>query len=106
MIEDYEDIQNLECQRRHRTEIDGPRFMKMIPDEGQTCLGASSRRIGLHHVYSDGIGMGGIEAEENKMVMDTLCRPESIFSVQLLNELSHLGIDLWPSSFPGFPSPV
>ena len=106
MVEDNEDIQDLECQCRNRAEVDRPGFMKMVPDEGQPCLGASSRRIGLHHVFSDGIGMGGIEAEENEMVMDTLCRPEPILRTQLLDELSHLGINLAPSSFPGFPSPV
>ena len=38
MIEDNKDIQYLERQRRHRTEIDSPRFMKMVPDEGQPGL--------------------------------------------------------------------
>ncbi|MBU1698560.1 MAG: hypothetical protein KJ831_00295, partial [Candidatus Eisenbacteria bacterium] len=66
----------------------------------------SPRRIRLNHVFPDSIGVGRIEAEQYKMVVDSLSRPELIFPAQLPNEFSHLRIDLGPPSLLGLPTPV
>ncbi len=70
--EDYEDIQDFESQCRNRAEIYGSGFMKMISDKSQPGLRRPARRIRLHHVFPDGIGIGWIEAQEYQMVMDSL----------------------------------
>ena len=79
MIEDDEDIKDLECQRRHRAEVHSPGFMELIPDKAQPGLRPAFRAIGFHHVLSNRVRMWRIETEQYKVVVDTPCRPDSIF---------------------------
>jgi len=51
-------------------------------------------------------GWGGLEAQQYKMVVNQLSRPEPILRTQLLNELSHIGSDFGPPFLPGLPAPL
>ena len=49
--------------------------------------------------------MWGIEAEQDEVIVNSFCSPQSVFTTQPAYEQPHFLVNRWPSAFPRLPTP-
>jgi len=96
VFDDEETIQDSEGERWHREEVHGRDDVPVIAKESSPELAGLVPRIQATEVAGDG-ALGDVEAEFEKLTVNSRSAPGRILRHHPLDESSKLGIDLWPA---------
>ena len=96
MFDDEETIQDLEGEGRHGEEVHGCDDLAVIAKEPRPALAGVVGRRQAPEIPRDG-AFGDVEAEFQKLTMNSRSAPGGILVHHPPGESSNLGIDLWPA---------
>jgi hypothetical protein len=97
---DYEKaVQHAKCQSRHGEEVHGRDELAVIAQESSPEFSGLVPRIQTPEIARNG-AFGDIEAEFEKLTVNSRSAPGRILLYHPMDESSNLGLDLWPAEAP------